>query len=55
MENTQLQECINECESALSHLQHAMSKMDHEQSRAKMEHAQKDLLDCIEECKSMLM
>jgi hypothetical protein len=54
MENTQLQECINECESAMSHLKHAMNKMDHQQSRSKLEHAQKDLQECIDECKSML-
>ncbi|MFD1736737.1 hypothetical protein ACFSCX_09175 [Bacillus salitolerans] len=47
---TELQACINECESALSHLQSAMNKVTNE----KLQHAARDLEQCISECRSML-
>jgi hypothetical protein len=46
----ELQECITECESALSHLHTAMGKMTNE----KLQHAARDLEACISECRSML-
>jgi signal transduction histidine kinase len=54
MANQNLQECINECESALTHLNNAMNKMDNQQSRQRLEHASKDLQECISECRSAL-
>lgn len=54
MSNNQLQECISECESALNHLNNAMGKMDHANSKQKLQHAAKDLEDCIAECRSLL-
>ncbi|SFM36552.1 hypothetical protein SAMN04487943_11530 [Gracilibacillus orientalis] len=53
MDQSQLQECITECESALSHLNNAMSKA-HEQAKQKMQHASKDLEECIAECRELL-
>ncbi|MCQ6275426.1 hypothetical protein JMM81_10690 [Bacillus sp. V3B] len=51
MDNKQeLQECINECESAQRHLNNAMTKMNNE----RLQHASKDLQECINECRSML-
>ncbi|WP_246943722.1 hypothetical protein [Bacillus pinisoli] len=50
MNKNDLQACIEECESALSHLQKAMGKMTNE----KLQHAARDLEDCISECRSML-
>jgi hypothetical protein len=46
----ELQQCITECESALSHLQNAMGKMTNE----KLQHAARDLEECITECRSAL-
>ncbi|HLR67079.1 hypothetical protein [Virgibacillus alimentarius] len=55
MPHTQhLQECINECESALSHLDHAMDMMENEQSKQKLEHASQDLNECIRACENEL-
>jgi hypothetical protein len=45
-----LQQCITECESALSHLNSAMGKMTNE----RLQHAARDLEECITECRSML-
>jgi hypothetical protein len=53
MNKNDLQECITECESALSHLNKAMSKA-HAGSKEKMQHAAKDLEECITECRSLL-
>jgi hypothetical protein len=53
MENlnrSELQACIDECESALSHLRNAMGKVTNE----RLQHAAKDLEECISECRSML-
>jgi hypothetical protein len=47
---SELQQCINECESALSHLRNAMGKMTNE----KLQHAARDLEECISECRSAL-
>lgn len=46
----ELQACIEECESALSHLRNAMGKIKNE----KLTHATRDLEECISECRSML-
>lgn len=53
MNKNELQECITECESALTHLNNAM-RMAHAQSKPKMEHAARDLEECISECRSLL-
>ncbi|MFD2216160.1 hypothetical protein [Metabacillus endolithicus] len=53
MNKADLQECISECESALSHLNNAIGKA-HEQSKQRMQHAVKDLEECIAECRSLL-
>lgn len=54
MPNTHLQECINECESALTHLNHALGMMDNPQTKQRLEHAAKDLNECIAACRSEL-
>jgi hypothetical protein len=54
MDKSQIQACISECESALSHLKLAMDHLDNGQSRDKMQHAQQDLEACISECQNML-
>ncbi|MDL4840229.1 hypothetical protein [Aquibacillus rhizosphaerae] len=53
MDMNQLQECITECESALGHLNNAMGKA-HDTAKQKMQHAAKDLEECLAECRSML-
>lgn len=53
MNKNDLQECITECESALSHLNNAMSKA-HDHAKQKMQHASRDLEACITECRSLL-
>jgi hypothetical protein len=53
MDKNQLQECITECESALSHLNNAMS-IAHDQAKQKMQHAAKDLEECLSECRELL-
>ena len=53
MNKNELQICIDECESALSHLNKAMNSA-HDHARPKMQHAAKDLEECINECRSML-
>jgi len=53
MNKADLQECINECESALTHLTKAMAKA-HDHSKQRMQHAAKDLEECIAECRSLL-
>ncbi|MDA1477154.1 hypothetical protein PJ311_09040 [Bacillus sp. CLL-7-23] len=53
MNKNDLQECISECESALTHLNHALRKV-HDQAKPKMEHAVRDLEECIQECRSHL-
>ena len=54
MDKTQLQECINECETALTHLNQAMSKMGTETSKQRLQHATKDVEECIRECRNMV-
>jgi NAD-dependent dihydropyrimidine dehydrogenase PreA subunit len=53
MDKNDLQECITECESALTHLNHALTKA-HAGSKQKMQHAAKDLEECIAECRGLL-
>ncbi|UOQ43878.1 hypothetical protein MUN89_18695 [Halobacillus salinarum] len=54
MDNQQIEACIQECESAITHLNHAMTKMGEAGQNEKMQHAVKDLEECIEECRDML-
>lgn len=53
MEQTSLQQCITECESALGHLNNALSHAD-TGAKPKMQHAVKDLEECISACRGML-
>ncbi|MGY4690400.1 hypothetical protein [Salibacterium sp. K-3] len=53
MDNTELQKCIDECESALGHLNNALNTA-HEEPKEKMEHAVQDLEQCISECRTLL-
>ncbi|MFZ4450746.1 hypothetical protein [Salibacterium aidingense] len=53
MDQSELQQCITECESALSHLNNAID-VAHNDSREKMEHAVQDLEQCIAECRNLL-
>ncbi|UOQ84121.1 hypothetical protein [Gracilibacillus salinarum] len=53
MDQNQLQECITECESALTHLSSAMSYA-HDSAKQKMQHASKDLEECVAECRELL-
>lgn len=51
--NHDIQECITECESALTHLNKALPKA-HPESKQKMQHAVKDLEECISACRELL-
>lgn len=53
MNKEELQQCITECESALTHLNKALN-MAHSHSKEKMQHAAKDLEACIAECRELL-
>lgn len=53
MDKIELQECITECESALTHLNKALTKA-HAGAKQKMQHAAKDLEECLTECRSLL-
>ncbi|MBD1378781.1 hypothetical protein [Metabacillus arenae] len=50
----QLQECISECESALTHIINAIGKLEVPESMQSLIHAKKDLQECISACRSML-
>lgn len=53
MNKNDLQECINECEQALVHLNHAINKVQ-VHPKQKMQHAVKDLEECIQECRNLM-
>jgi len=48
-----LEECIQECESAMSHLDKAL-KIAQPEARQKMQHAVSDLKACISSCRAMM-
>ncbi len=48
-----MQECIDECERALTHLNNALP-MAHEEAKQNMQHAIKDIEECIAKCREML-
>jgi glutamine synthetase type III len=54
MAQNDIQDCITECEAALTHLNNAMGKMGHAQSKEKLQHATTDLQECISACREML-
>lgn len=51
--NNHIQECIDECESALTHLNNALPMADQE-AKQKMLHAVKDLEECIAKCRELM-
>lgn len=53
MANNDIQNCINECESALGHLNKALTGAEHVHQQ-KMQHAVKDLEECIAACRELL-
>lgn len=54
MANSDLQNCINECESALGHLNKALSGTHHDSAKQKIQHAAQDLEQCISACRELL-
>lgn len=53
MGNSDLQTCITECESALSHLNKALANAQAD-SKPKMQHAAQDLEECVTACRNLL-
>ncbi|WP_156889982.1 hypothetical protein [Planococcus lenghuensis] len=50
---TELQVCIDECETALRHLNNALES-GHSHAKPKLEQAKSSLEECIAECRSAL-
>lgn len=54
MDKQELEGCVEECELSLKHLKEAMSYMDNEYSKQKLEYAARDIKECITACNNLL-
>ncbi|MDC3417959.1 hypothetical protein [Aquibacillus salsiterrae] len=54
MDSIELKCCIESCEESLTYLKKAMSYLENEYSKQKLEQAARDIEECIEACEQYL-